>query len=252
MVTRRELTEAVRELRQHFGETQQQFALRLNSAVITVARWETSRPPSGPALEQLHSISRAQSVSRCEQVFKEALDGNVEVQSEDSGDRLDFLNPREKVLALALVTMLRDHERHTETLKSIEPALVKCLDAFKAVFDAEDLDERMARVVISRHRKGVLPERIAEELDIGLDAVEKIVALYQFALIRPLNRKRALAIAHVTRTVKTRQSRKLSQTLEPIKPVVPAGTTTGSLRPESNRRKLSQTLERSLRQVSKQ
>jgi transcriptional regulator with XRE-family HTH domain len=252
MVTNSELKAAVRELRQHFGETQQQFASRLNSAVITVARWETTRPPSGPALEQLHTAALAANVTRCEQVFKEALDGNVELRPEDSRDRLDFLSLREKTLALALVTMLRDPERHTETLKAIEPALRKCLDGFKAVFDAEDLDERLARVAVGMYRKGALPERIAEKLGIGLDAVEKIVALYQFALIRPVTRVRVHAVAHVRKAVVSRTRRKSSQTPKPIKPIVPVGTMASSVQVESNRRKLSQTLEHSLQLESNQ
>jgi DNA-binding transcriptional regulator YiaG len=73
-----ELTEAVRKLRGHFGETQQQFAARVNSAIITVARWETTRPPSGKSLEQLLAIARSEALTECSNLFEQALAGNIE------------------------------------------------------------------------------------------------------------------------------------------------------------------------------
>lgn len=256
MISRRQLTEAVRELRLHFGETQQKFAARLNAAVITIARWETNRPPSGPSLEQLLGLSRTEGVSKCEQVFQEAANGNVELPPEDSRDRLDFLNTREKALALALVTMLRDPERYAEGLNTIEPALKKCLDDFTTVFRAEDLDERVARAAIAMDQKGVPPEQIAGTLGIGIEAIEKIVALNQFGVVRPL--KRVIVHRKKTRTVVVNDS------LDPAKPHLkkhkkrldnPAGTAdvgTAAKHVLYKSRKLAQVIERSLRIEGKQ
>src|SRR5215467_11980425 len=50
---RHRLSQAVIDLRAEFGETQQAFALRLGTAIATIARYETSRPPSGTALATL-------------------------------------------------------------------------------------------------------------------------------------------------------------------------------------------------------
>ena len=46
-------------LRQALGESQQQFAQRLNMAIRTIARYETVRPPRALALVQLQRIAEA-------------------------------------------------------------------------------------------------------------------------------------------------------------------------------------------------
>ncbi len=55
--TRSNLSEAVRELRNRLNETQQKFANRMETAIATIARYETSRSPSGEALLKLRSIA---------------------------------------------------------------------------------------------------------------------------------------------------------------------------------------------------
>jgi transcriptional regulator with XRE-family HTH domain len=55
-------SQAVIELRQAMGMTQQQFAVQvLGTAVTTVARYETSHPPSGKMLVTLSDIAMEQS-----------------------------------------------------------------------------------------------------------------------------------------------------------------------------------------------
>lgn len=48
---------AVRDLRDALNETQQQFADRMSTAVRTVARWESVRPPKGDALKALAKVA---------------------------------------------------------------------------------------------------------------------------------------------------------------------------------------------------
>jgi len=58
--TKREAaSEALIELRQAMGKTQQEFSTYiLNSAINTVARYETTHPPKGDALLRLARIAR--------------------------------------------------------------------------------------------------------------------------------------------------------------------------------------------------
>lgn len=49
------VAKAVRELRQVLGETQQDFAYRMNTAIRTIARWETIRPPK--AADTLNALA---------------------------------------------------------------------------------------------------------------------------------------------------------------------------------------------------
>jgi len=55
-------------LRAALGDSQQQFANRLQTAVTTVARYETSRPPSGTALADLARL--ASDIGRGDLVFE--------------------------------------------------------------------------------------------------------------------------------------------------------------------------------------
>jgi transcriptional regulator with XRE-family HTH domain len=87
------------------GITQQELAVRMGKAVVTIARWETSRPPSGPELFGLCGFAIAE--------------GLPEIA-------LDFLIPRvtqtldESIALLTDVTL--DHMSH-EMLREILPRL---------------------------------------------------------------------------------------------------------------------------------
>lgn len=69
---RRDVSDLVRKLRRCFGETQDDFARRLDVAVVTVARWETSRPPDGKALLKLANLARANSFDECAALLDQA------------------------------------------------------------------------------------------------------------------------------------------------------------------------------------
>src|SRR5579864_8792717 len=70
---RNPLSRAVIELRIALGETQQAFAARLGTAIATVARYETSRPPSVVALVQLALIAQKAGRSDLVKLFMSVL-----------------------------------------------------------------------------------------------------------------------------------------------------------------------------------
>ena len=51
------VSDAVRKLRESLNQTQQEFAQRLGTAITTIARWETTRPPKGKALSDLSALA---------------------------------------------------------------------------------------------------------------------------------------------------------------------------------------------------
>jgi transcriptional regulator with XRE-family HTH domain len=66
---RSEISQAVRAVRAALGETQTQFAKRMKAATVTVARWETTRPPSSAnTLRELSRLAMQHSVP-CAAVF---------------------------------------------------------------------------------------------------------------------------------------------------------------------------------------
>ena len=65
--------QAIVDLRQAFGYTQQELALSIGVTVVTVCRWETSRPPSGISLVRLASTARGLGLKKIEAIFEKAL-----------------------------------------------------------------------------------------------------------------------------------------------------------------------------------
>jgi transcriptional regulator with XRE-family HTH domain len=103
---RTHVQQAVIDLRAALGGiTQQELAVRMGKAVVTIARWETSRPPSGPELFGLCGFALAEGLP---------------------GIALDFLTPRvtqtlDESIAL-LNSVILGHMSH-EMLQEILPRL---------------------------------------------------------------------------------------------------------------------------------
>lgn len=93
-------SEAVRELREALGQTQQEFANSLKVAITTVARWETTRPPRGPALAKLVNLANENGFFHITEMFRQAVSKalglNVEIVS--VGHKMHFVTgyPREQ------------------------------------------------------------------------------------------------------------------------------------------------------------
>jgi transcriptional regulator with XRE-family HTH domain len=64
---------ALRALRTKLGLSQQSLAVAMNMSVVTVCRWETSRPPSGYSLLQLAQFAHSNGAYDIANVFEEAL-----------------------------------------------------------------------------------------------------------------------------------------------------------------------------------
>lgn len=70
---RGDLSSAVVRLRKALGDTQQAFASRLGTAITTVARYETIRPPRGNALVQFTQLAKSKGELELAKVFEDAL-----------------------------------------------------------------------------------------------------------------------------------------------------------------------------------
>jgi len=78
---RHSVSRALIELRKLLGETQQQFASRLGTAITTIARYETSRPPRGRVLARLEQIARSEGHTNCARTFRSALERELGVRA---------------------------------------------------------------------------------------------------------------------------------------------------------------------------
>jgi transcriptional regulator with XRE-family HTH domain len=76
------VSEAVRDLRTALGESQQAFAYRMKTAIRTIARYETVRPPKGKALAEFARVADETGSGRTAKVFREALMAELPAVSE--------------------------------------------------------------------------------------------------------------------------------------------------------------------------
>jgi transcriptional regulator with XRE-family HTH domain len=75
------VSDAVRKLRKELGESQQQFAYRMKTAIRTVARYETIRPPKGKVLRQLEVMAAENNLPHLAEVFRGALNQELGVRN---------------------------------------------------------------------------------------------------------------------------------------------------------------------------
>lgn len=73
------VSEAVRSLRVALGESQQAFAYRMKTAIRTIARYETTRPPKGKALSEFYGVANENGNQDLAAVFRNALTAEMGV-----------------------------------------------------------------------------------------------------------------------------------------------------------------------------
>ena len=142
------LCHAVRELREALGETQEQFAARLKASVRSVARYETTRPPSGVALAKLIAIARSEGLrgSSFAEKFRTAIRlEHPESLSVRFHGALECKSTREWTLCRLVIAVLRDAERSEVALKAaneviaaVEPWLHQVITDVKHVEQTVD------------------------------------------------------------------------------------------------------------------
>src|SRR4029078_7687539 len=97
------VTRAVRELRQTLQESQQAFAYRMKSAVRTIARYETVRPPRGSVLAQLEGVALEAGRADLATVFRQAL-------AQELGSPSQLMTPEERAWSQAICNLLRNRD----------------------------------------------------------------------------------------------------------------------------------------------
>ncbi|MCL6508602.1 MAG: hypothetical protein K6T59_16440 [Bryobacteraceae bacterium] len=76
------VSRAVRELRQAYGESQQAFAYRTKTAIRTIARYETVRPPRGAELSQFLELAIAKQRHDLAEIFARAMADELQIKAE--------------------------------------------------------------------------------------------------------------------------------------------------------------------------
>jgi transcriptional regulator with XRE-family HTH domain len=122
------VSDAVRKLRKELGESQQQFAYRMKTAIRTVARYETVRPPKGKVLRQLEVLAIENNLHHLADVFRGALNQELGM-------------PSAEMVRIDALANLYSRDQMTAAYDKYVKAINKdgcTVNAIRLLFDASD------------------------------------------------------------------------------------------------------------------
>jgi transcriptional regulator with XRE-family HTH domain len=181
------LSGAVTRLRKALGQTQQQFAQTLGTAVTTIARYETSRNPSGTVLVRLKNLARAAGLEDLDNIFYSALlnefpayrVGLMSTLMVESGKCEDILfsmsqAPSTPVAARQGLNLALDHLREIDRLvKMLEPIGVTLPDGARTEDVAEKLIPTVLEAQLGKPASQSVSKTLIQQVKRGIGKREK-------------------------------------------------------------------------------
>jgi transcriptional regulator with XRE-family HTH domain len=169
------INDLVRKLRLALGDSQQEFAQRLNSAIRTIARWESGQSPNHKAISQLERIARERGLIDLADGFRAVLSKRIgrEFSAETEFDpTMNVPTTREEHrLVDAFLQVLRQpgHGALASSFReSLEPVAVAREDFLEGI-ETHARHEAAVHLLLDR---GEAPEKIASELKVDLEWVK--------------------------------------------------------------------------------
>jgi transcriptional regulator with XRE-family HTH domain len=128
------VAEAVRQLRTALGESQQAFAYRMKTAIRTIARYETVRPPKGKALADFFRVASETGNEELAILFRNALTAEIGVAGKltQLGALASYTIPS---IQTDLLLLTHDLEYGSGTSKAKVEAAIQKLKAVGAALD---------------------------------------------------------------------------------------------------------------------
>ena len=166
---------AVRQLRKALGETQEQFAHRLRTAVRTIARYEGDRPPTGLVLEQLKQLADAYNLPEVASVFQQAIVrelGQDHIQSVGEFYSISLRKPEEIRPVRALVEALRN-PRYRQIGARASRVLTPVIEDLQKPIDQTRRALRQTEAMLAAHSAGKTDRQIAKFFSVPIKKVRE-------------------------------------------------------------------------------
>lgn len=178
------ISRAIQTLRSSFSETQQDFSPRIGVSLVTLAHWETSRPPnSANALIRLERLATEKGLTDLARIFREArnrmIDGDQPPASEEARSLSFDVAPSEARWVAALLRVLRKPSEYELELEAFQGLFLRpAVDAAEvAEYATTSADVQGA---ISRlHAQGKSEGEIGEILGLSASDVAEVLALFR-------------------------------------------------------------------------
>ena len=145
------VSEAVRDLRCALGESQQAFAYRTKTAIRTIARYETVRPPKGRALAEFAKLAGDSGNEKAAKVFRQALMAELPAVSDLTklGVRASTALPPINVEIGKVANVLRDQNiapeiRIAQAISRLERLAANIVKTFRPHFPGQAETEEVA------------------------------------------------------------------------------------------------------------
>jgi transcriptional regulator with XRE-family HTH domain len=130
-----ELNQAIRKLRQHFGDTQQSWASRLGLSIASVVRYELSGPPDAQILVRLADLAHKEKLKDVAEVLNTAVAQRVGAltwgKAQDAGVNVTLARGE-------IIRALNAGEMTEEARKRLERALSELKGAEKILMAMAD------------------------------------------------------------------------------------------------------------------
>ena len=166
---------AVRQLRKALGETQEQFAHRLRTAVRTIARYEGDRPPTGLVLAQLKQLADVNDLQDVANVFQDAILeelGQDHIQNLGEFYSMTLTKPQEIRPVRALVEALRNPQYRQIGARAIR-ILAPVIENIQKPIDQVRRATLQADAMLAVHRAGKTERQIAEFFGVSIKQVRE-------------------------------------------------------------------------------
>lgn len=157
-----DLSQAIRELRTALGESQKEFASRMQTSQATVARWETGHEPGPHALAALTATARELRLEQAK-IFEAVAKGEgVPAIRRIRAAIPDYRNDEELDIVNAVLRILRKPDLYPSQAKAIRKALEKPTDDIRQLLADLQLGKvNIPAAMLQLHNEGRSDQEIA-------------------------------------------------------------------------------------------
>jgi DNA-binding XRE family transcriptional regulator len=184
-VERSVVSETVAKLRHVFGESQPVFAKRLGIALVTLARWETSRTPPKTALLKLEALAQGKHMKEFAEVFRGARAGEYVQKPTKEMHYAPPNTPEEKLYVAALLRVLRrptgiaNHPATQRERSQLDNALATAIREVQNITLSVDLGADVRKAIVSLIvEQGKSQQEVAELFSLDPNDVGQVLMLH--------------------------------------------------------------------------
>ena len=159
-------------------ETQQQFAHRLGTSVVSIARYETNQIPSELILSRLVQLASESGFDSYASILMNAsADTSAEVPPLNTIREVSLKTDDELWIVPAVLRVLRRDDLYPDLRRKLEKLLARPIEDIRAILDRKSVaEEAIPQRVVKLVQQGLSTESIGKKLGIEEETVTFVFA----------------------------------------------------------------------------